>query len=94
MTFLKMAAAAVLLTVSPMAAMAAEMPSAGQCEDWFAKVDSNNDGALGVQENAAEYSDLITKGSDASEASSQAIIITKATFLEACGKGTFGMPKN
>ena len=94
MTFFKMAAAAVLLTLSPMAAMAAEMPSAEQCDAWFTKVDSNKDGSLGDQEDAVKYADLISKGSEGTATGTPNVIMKKEDFLVACVKGTFGMPTN
>ncbi len=95
MTFLKMAAAAACLTLLPVSAMAAEMPSAEQCDGWFVKADSNKDGALGQQEEAAKYAGMISKSSIAdsnNSAAADATILTKVTFLEECAKGTFGMP--
>ena len=92
MTFFKMAAAAALLSLSPMAAMAAEMPSAEQCEAWFVKVDTNKDATLSDLEDAAKYSDLITSGSQASSDTMPSVTLKKDDFLAACVKGTFGMP--
>ncbi len=94
MTFLKMAMAAVLLTLSPMAAMAAEIPSADQCEAWFVKVDNNKDGTLGEQEESPKYADMITKGSVSESDSMPQVTVTKARFIKACLDGSFGMPSN
>jgi hypothetical protein len=95
MTFFKMAAAAALLTLSPMVtlpAMAADMPTAEQCDAWFAKIDTNNDGTLGDQEDAAKYADKIDSGSQSSSDTMPSVTLVKADFLAACVKGTFGMP--
>jgi hypothetical protein len=97
MTFFKMATAAALLTFLPMTAMAAETPSAEQCSDWFVKVDSNKDGALGQQEDASKYAGMISKSSVADKNSStaaDALIIQKDVFMKYCGEGSFGMPMN
>jgi hypothetical protein len=95
MTFFKMAAATALLALMPMTAMAAEMPSAGDCDAWFVKADTNNDGALGQQENASKYAGMISGSSVAQKNSStaaDALILTKDIFMKYCGEGTFGMP--
>ncbi len=95
MTFFKMAAAAALLTVMPISAMAAEMPTAEQCDGWFTKADTNNDGALGQQEDASKFAGMISKSSVADKNSStaaDALILKKEIFLAECAKGTFGMP--
>jgi hypothetical protein len=95
MTFFKMAAAAALLTVMPLSAMAAEMPTAEQCEAWFVKADTNKDGALGDQEESAKYADMISKGSESSSmAGSANVTLKKEDFVMGCGKGYFGMPAN
>jgi hypothetical protein len=76
-----------MLGVTP--AFSAEMPTAMQCNDWFAKLDANNDGSLGQTENVffIEREQATTKTvMDANE------IISKERFLDACGKGTLGMP--
>lgn len=96
MTFFKMAAAAALLTLLPVTAMAAEMPSAEQCDAWFTKVDSNKDGALGQQEEAAKYAGMISSSSVAQKnnsTSADALILQKDIFMTECAKGTFGMPQ-
>jgi hypothetical protein len=95
MTFFKMAAATAVLALMPMTAMAAEMPTAEQCDAWFVKVDSNKDGALGQQEDASKYAGMISGSSVAdknSSTSADALILTKEIFMTECGKGTFGMP--
>jgi hypothetical protein len=95
MTFFKLAAAAGLLTVLPMSAMAAEMPSADQCSAWFTKADTNGDGSLGQQEDAAKYAGMISKSSVADQNNStaaDALILKKEAFMKYCGEGTFGMP--
>jgi hypothetical protein len=95
MTFFKMAAAAAVLTLVPMTAMAAEMPTAEQCSAWFEKVDTNKDGALGQQEEASKYAGMISKSSVAdnnSGTAADALILQKDIFMSECGKGTFGMP--
>jgi hypothetical protein len=97
MTFFKMAAAAAVLTLMPMTAMAAEMPSADQCSAWFVKADTNKDGALGQQEDAAKYAGMISKSSIADQnnsTSAEALIIQKDVFMKYCGEGSFGMPMN
>lgn len=95
MTFFKMAAAAALLTLVPITAMAAEMPSTEQCDAWFVKADANKDGALGNSEGSLKYSDMVTKGSTGSSSDSQQeVILAKDMFLTECAKGTFGMPMN
>jgi hypothetical protein len=96
MTFFKMAAAAALLTLVPMSAMAAEMPTAEQCDAWFTKADSNKDGALGQQEEASKYAGMISKSSVAdnnSGTAADALILQKDIFLAECAKGTFGVPQ-
>lgn len=95
MTFLKMAAATAFLTLLPISAMAAEMPSADQCSAWFTKADTNNDGALGQQEEASKYAGMISGSSVAqknSSTSADALILQKDVFMKYCGEGTFGMP--
>jgi hypothetical protein len=97
MTFLKMAAAAAVLTLLPTTIMAAETPTAEQCSTWFTKIDSNNDGALGQQENASKYAGMVSKSSVAdnnSGTAADALIIQKDVFMKYCGEGTFGMPMN
>ena len=97
MTFFKMAATAAVLTLVPMTAMAAEMPSAEQCSGMFTKADSNNDGALGQQEDASKYAGMISGSSVADKNSStaaDALILTKEVFMKYCGEGKFGMPSN
>lgn len=107
MTFFKMAAATALLTLVPMTAMAAEMPSAEQCSAWFAKADKNSDGSLGGSgEEAAKYGDLRSGGSSQAQSTDGGasgggsgnnnldFIMTKEVFLETCRKGSFGMPTN
>ena len=94
MTFFKMAAAAALLSLSPMAAMAADTPSAEQCDAWFVKVDNNKDGTLGEQEESPKYADMITKGSVSESDSMPQVTVTKDRFIKACLNGSFGMPAN
>ena len=93
MTFLKMAAAAALLALIPATAMAqAAAPTAAECDAWFVKADTNKDGSLGQQEDVKKYDDMITKSS--SNTNDSSTIMQKDAFLEACAKGTFGMPMN
>jgi hypothetical protein len=95
MTFFKMAAATALLALMPMTAMAAEMPSSGDCDAWFVNADTNKDGALGQQEDASKYAGMISGSSVADKNSStaaDALILTKEIFMAQCEKGTFGMP--
>jgi hypothetical protein len=97
MTFFKMAAAAALLTFLPVSVMAAETPTSEQCSAWFVKADSNNDGALGQQEDASKYAGMISKSSVADKNSStaaDALIIQKDVFMKYCGEGSFGMLMN
>jgi hypothetical protein len=97
MTFFKMAAATALLALMPMTALAAEMPSAEQCSGWFMKADTNNDGALGQQEDASKFAGMISKSSVADKnnsTSADALILQKDVFMKYCGEGTFGMPSN
>jgi hypothetical protein len=98
MTFIKMAAAAALLTLIPTAAMAqTAAPTAADCDAWFMKVDTNKDGSLGQQEEATKFIGMKSQSSVESQnngATANALTLTKEDFLAECAKGTYGMPTN
>jgi hypothetical protein len=98
MTFIKMAAAAALLTLIPTAAMAqTAAPTAADCDAWFMKVDTNKDGSLGQQEEATKFIGMKSQSSVDDQnngATANALTLTKEDFLTECAKGTYGMPMN
>jgi hypothetical protein len=76
-----------MLSVAP--AFAVDSPTADQCTAWFAKSDTNSDGALGKGENVAVIEAMNKTSTTVME---EDAIIKKEAFLDACGKGTLGMP--
>ncbi len=72
------------------AVLAAEAPTAEQCDAWFTKSDTNADGSIGKNEGSDKLVEMMTKNSTNTQESAD--IITKESFLAECGKGTFGMP--
>lgn len=84
----------VLLIFAPMAmtftpALAQDVPTVEQCESWLTKADTNGDGSIGKGKNV-KFVEMMNKGS--STVKDEETIIDKAAFIEACQKGTFGMP--
>ena len=83
-------AAVAVFALSPLAAIAADKPSAEQCDAWLAKADTNNDGTIGNNEDAKKYVEMITKGGMTGMGEDETV--PKAMFIEQCLKGSFGMP--
>ena len=91
MTKLSLAALAAFMIMTPVAAMAADMPSAEQCSAWLVKADTNKDGALGKSEDSLKYGEMISKSSTGSSMGDDGVL-KGDMFLAECAKGTFGMP--
>ena len=83
-------AAALLSVMSAGTVMAAEMPTAEQCDAWFKKADTNGDGIIGKSEDANKYEEMMTKASGTKMTGDAQIKMD--AFAMDCQKGTFGMP--
>jgi hypothetical protein len=70
-------------------AFAQSAPTAEQCNAWLAKADTNGDGSLGTGENT-QYIEMMNKTATTKMDANSAL--QKDAFLDACTKGTFGMP--
>jgi hypothetical protein len=81
--------AAISLTLASAQAFAQDAPTAEQCDAWLAKADTNSDGSIGKGENV-KFIEMMSKAS--TTVKKEDTIIDKASFMEECQKGTFGMP--
>ena len=77
----------VLATVAP--AFAQDAPTMDQCNAWLAKADTNGDGSLGKDENT-NFVEMMNKTSTTKMEEDS--IVQKDAFMDACTKGTFGLP--